>query len=74
MSFVLQIDVDKAIQDERIAKLKDTYETIYSEITLDWETVQHELHNSCALEFLCKQLTRGMVKILVMTNIKMAYV
>lgn len=43
-----KLDVDKAIQDERIAKLKDTYETIYSEITLNWETVQHELHNSCA--------------------------
>lgn len=43
-----KLDVDKAIQDERIAKLKDTYEMIYPEITLDWETVQHELHNSCA--------------------------
>lgn len=43
-----KLDVDKAIQDERIAKLKETYESIYSEITLEWETVQHALHNSCA--------------------------
>ena len=43
-----KLDVDKAIQDERIAKLKDTYELIYPEITLNWEVVQHELHNSCA--------------------------
>ncbi|MBR6536089.1 MAG: Z1 domain-containing protein [Lachnospiraceae bacterium] len=43
-----KLDVDKAIQDERIAKLKDTYELIYPEIALEWEKVQHELHNSCA--------------------------
>lgn len=44
-----KLDVDKAIQDERIAKLFDTFEMIkYTELKFDWETVQRELHNSCA--------------------------
>lgn len=43
-----KLDVNAAIKDERIAKLKETYELIYPEIKISWEKVQRELHNSCA--------------------------
>ncbi len=38
----------EAIKDEYIAFLKDTYEEMYSTEEFDWETIQNELHNSCA--------------------------
>ena len=43
-----RMDVATALQDPFIAKLKNTYERIYSNINLPWEEVQTQLHSSCA--------------------------
>lgn len=46
--FYCRMDVEKAIQNEYIALLKQTYESTYSDVGYPWEMVQVELHNSCA--------------------------
>ena len=43
-----RMDAATALQDPFIAKLKNTYEKVYTNINLPWEKVQHQLHNSCA--------------------------
>ncbi len=42
------LDVEKALKDPYINKLKSSYEEIYSSIELNWEEIQHHLHASCA--------------------------
>lgn len=37
-----------ALKSPYIARLKDTYENIYSKVEKPWETVQTQLHKSCA--------------------------
>lgn len=37
-----------ALQDERMAKLKSTFDEIYSHVDLEWKEVQESLHSSCA--------------------------
>lgn len=43
-----RMDAATALQDPFIAKLKNTYEKVYSNINLPWEKVQRQLHSSCA--------------------------
>lgn len=43
-----RMDVAIALQDPFIAKLKNTYEKIYSNVDFPWEKVQTQLHSSCA--------------------------
>lgn len=43
-----RMHVEKAIQNEYIALLKQTYENIYADVGYSWEIIQQELHNSCA--------------------------
>ena len=43
-----KLEEKKALQDERIAKLKDTFDNIYPNLDLEWKEVQESLHNSCA--------------------------
>ena len=42
------LDEEKALKDPYIAKLKKTYEEIYSDIDFEWITIQKQLHSSCA--------------------------
>ena len=37
-----------ALKNEYILMIKNTFDKIYSNVEFDWETVQKELHNSCA--------------------------
>lgn len=39
---------DKALNDEYIARLRDVYEQIYSNININWRTIQKNLYASCA--------------------------
>lgn len=39
---------DVALKSEYIAKLKDTYESIYSDLEFTWDQIQAGLHLSCA--------------------------
>lgn len=43
-----KMDKKTALGDERIAKLKDTYETVFYTVNIDWEIIQDSLHSSCA--------------------------
>ena len=42
------LEVKKAILDPYIYKLKTTYEEIYDGMEYEWETIQKQLHSSCA--------------------------
>lgn len=39
---------DKALNDEYIARLKDVYDKVYSNIDINWRTIQGNLYSSCA--------------------------
>ncbi len=39
---------EKALQDENIGRLKNVYETIYSNVDIDWSVIQDNLYGSCA--------------------------
>jgi hypothetical protein len=43
-----KMNEEKALENKEIAKLKDTYDSIYADSEFDWKTVQESLHNSCA--------------------------
>lgn len=42
-----KLSADKALQDTYIMRLKETFETIYSNVSFAWEEVQTQLYNSC---------------------------
>lgn len=39
---------DKALNDEYIARLKNVYDEVYSNIDIRWSTIQENLYSSCA--------------------------
>lgn len=42
-----KLPTDKALQDTYINQLKETFESIYSNVDFAWEEVQAQLYNSC---------------------------
>ncbi len=42
-----KLSTDKALQDTYIMRLKETFETTYSNINFTWEEVQTQLYSSC---------------------------
>lgn len=43
-----RMPIKTALKNEYIAKLKEAFDECYSNVEFDWETIQKELHNSCA--------------------------
>ncbi len=43
-----KLPVEKALQDEHIGRLKTLYESIYSNIDIEWSVIQDNLYSSCA--------------------------
>lgn len=43
-----KLEPEKALKNEYILKLKETYENIYDDINFDWQMIQNTLHSSCA--------------------------
>lgn len=43
-----KMDTNVALKDERIAKLKETYETVFENADIQWSVIQNSLYSSCA--------------------------
>lgn len=43
-----KMDINVALKDERIARLKETYETVFENVDIQWSIIQNSLYSSCA--------------------------